>query len=134
MRKTNLSKGPRRLRPLRRWQGFTLLEVLIALMVLAIALSALSRSLAASIDLTSGLRQRTLALWVAHDELARLRIRGVPSATGRISGDATMMGERWSWTATVGNGPTPTLRRVEMEARAVQGGASTKLVTFARPS
>lgn len=55
-----------------RTRGFTLLEVLIALFILAIALAAIMRNLTGAIATTGALRSRTMALWVAENRLSRV--------------------------------------------------------------
>src|SRR5256886_2548166 len=60
----------------RRAAGFTLVEILVALAVLAIALTATARSLGGALDTTAALRDRTLARWVAEGRLASLELRG----------------------------------------------------------
>jgi len=58
----------------RRSCGFTLLEVLIALLVLALALLALMRTAAVQVDNFAALRERTLAGWLAQDLLTETRL------------------------------------------------------------
>ncbi|HUW98595.1 MAG TPA: type II secretion system minor pseudopilin GspI [Acidiferrobacter sp.] len=53
-------------------RGFTLIEVLVALFVLAIALAAVMRGLSDAIVTTAALRNRTMALWVAENRLTRI--------------------------------------------------------------
>ena len=55
-------------------RGFTLLEVLIALVVVALALLALTRTAGGQISRFDGLRERTLAGWVAANVLSETRI------------------------------------------------------------
>ncbi|MEM0954130.1 MAG: type II secretion system minor pseudopilin GspI [Pseudomonadota bacterium] len=54
--------------------GFTLVEVMVALMVIAIALPALLKVLYQQIDGTAYLRDQTLGQWVASNKLAEVRI------------------------------------------------------------
>ena len=51
-------------------RGFTLIEVLIALVILAIALAAAMRGLALSTDSAVETKTRTLATWVAQNRVA----------------------------------------------------------------
>ena len=52
--------------------GFTLLEVMVALVILAVALAAAMRASSMSLDSGFALKQRALAGWVAEDRLAGL--------------------------------------------------------------
>ena len=55
-------------------RGFTLLELMLALAVLSIVAVAVLGRGAETVRTLTGLEERTLALWVAENELARLRL------------------------------------------------------------
>lgn len=83
-----------------RARGFTLVEVMVALAVVAIALPALLVTLSQHVDATAYLRDKSLARMVAANKLEELRIlsrasRQLPS--GERSGVATMAGRDWYW-------------------------------------
>ncbi|WP_303635700.1 MULTISPECIES: type II secretion system minor pseudopilin GspI [Stenotrophomonas] len=65
-------------------QGFTLIEVLIALAIVSIALAAVMRSVAVATDDQSRLRDRRLALLCAQDRWQELRLAAQPPATARV--------------------------------------------------
>ena len=97
-----------------RLRGFTLLEILVALAVLAIALMAAIRVVGQSIDTAVALRERTLAQWVAEDRLARhILARSFPSID-TTTGTTEMGGTAWRWTEQVSATPVPRLRRVDV--------------------
>jgi len=98
----------------RRAGGFTLVEILVALAVLAIALTATARSLGAAIDTTAALRDRTLARWVAEDRLAELELGKEWPALDVKEGDADMGGRAFHWRQETGVTPAPRMRRVEV--------------------
>jgi len=94
--------------------GFTLVEILVALAVLAIALTATARSLGAAIDTTAALRDRTLARWVAEDRLAELELRREWPDLDVKEGDADMGGRAFRWRQETGVTPAARMRRVEV--------------------
>lgn len=80
--------------------GFTLLEVLAALLVLGIALTAWQLRMAQNLDGAAYLRDKTVATWVAQNQLELLRIahrRGSTQAIGELQGSVTMAGATWYW-------------------------------------
>ncbi|AWH46323.1 type II secretion system minor pseudopilin GspI [Stenotrophomonas sp. ZAC14A_NAIMI4_1] len=66
-----------------RTRGFTLIEVLVALAIVAIALAAVMRSVAVATDDQSRLRDRRLALMCAQDRWQELRLSAQPPQEGR---------------------------------------------------
>jgi general secretion pathway protein I len=98
----------------RATQGFTLVEILVALAVLAIALTATARSLGAAIDTTTALRDRTLARWVAEDRLAQLELSREWPGLDVKEGDADMGGRAFHWRQETGVTPAARMRRVEV--------------------
>jgi len=94
--------------------GFTLVEILVALAVLAIALTAAAHSLGSAADTTAALRERTLARWVAEDRLAELELRREWPALDTKEGDAEMGGRKFHWIQETGVTPVTRMRRVEL--------------------
>jgi len=93
--------------------GMTLLEVLVALAVVAIAVAALARVGGQALDTQYQLQQRTLALWVADNQLAELRL-AAPVSSGRRQGRAVMGQQDWLWEALIQPAPGGALMRVDI--------------------
>lgn len=118
---------------MRRWhRGFTLLEVLVALAVLAIALAAIMRAMAQAIDTTATLREHNEALWVAQNRLAEHQMRRDWPAADTIDGETEMGGEKWFWREQVSTTPEPKMRRIEITVRRLADSKETlaKLVGY----
>jgi len=83
--------------------GFTLVEVLIALVILAIALMAIGVAMHDSISDTIRVRQKIMAHWVASNELGSMQVGLMaPPALGQpISGTTTLLGTNWHWRSGV---------------------------------
>ena len=86
-------------RNVRNARGFTLLEVLVALAVLALALAAGLKAAGSNIDNAAYLRDRTLAHWVAMNKLTEMQVFNKFPATGTTErGSLLLAGSEWYWT------------------------------------
>jgi general secretion pathway protein I len=101
-------------RSLRGASGFTLIEILVALAVVAVALTAGMRAVAQSADAATLLKQRTLALWVAQNRLAVAQLEVPWPGLGARNGEASQAGARFVWRESVSGTPNPAFRRVEV--------------------
>lgn len=98
-------------RPMR--SGFTLIEVLVALAVASLALLALARAGSGALETQAELEQRTLALWVADNRLAELRLlRPVQPGTSR--GSARLGERQWRWQSLIQPAPGGELWRIDV--------------------
>lgn len=105
----------RSLNPLCR--GFTLIEVLAAVAILAIALAALISGMARYADNAGRLREKTLAIVVAHNRLAQIELEPGWPNEGRSDGDVEMGGIQWRCEVEVKKTPDEHLRRIDVGVR-----------------
>lgn len=83
-----------------RERGFTLIEVMVALAVIAIALPALLFGIMSKLDGTAYMREKVVAQWVASNRLAELRAVNLATGkvpTGKMKGSEEMAGREWFW-------------------------------------
>ena len=97
-----------------RQAGFTLLEVMIALLVTALALAAVVGAAGRAASDTGHLRDRTEAAWVAQNVITDLRLAPEWPAPGTQRGQTLMLGRRWFWQVRITPVADPDLRRAEV--------------------
>lgn len=95
--------------------GFTLLEVLVALVVIAIALLALCRAAGNQVADFDALRERTLAGWVAANVLTDTRLAPQMPAPGRSDGRVELARRQWRWQREVQATPAPGIVRIDIQ-------------------
>jgi general secretion pathway protein I len=125
-----------------RWRarGFTLLEVLIALLILSLSLVALIRAAGLQAQALNHHRDSTLAQWVAANVVAELRAQGAPPV-GRQQGEMRMGPQRWRWQAETSDTDVERVRRMEITVFAAgedslagsEGDPVARLTAFATP-
>jgi len=111
-------------------RGFTLVEVLVALAVVALGAAAVMSAIGTGADASSRLRERTYADWVALNRLAEIRVsREWPLASNEV-GEETMAGQRWEWRQTIERSDVRGVWRIRVDARpAIATNADNWLVT-----
>ena len=117
----------------RREHGFTLVEVLVALTIVAVALMASLRAVGALSTSAYELRLRTLAQWSAENRLAQIRVEAEWPAPGRRTFDCSQAEAALSCDEQVFATPNPQFRRVEISVFPAGGGGVrlARLVGFA---
>ncbi|MEM9624497.1 MAG: type II secretion system minor pseudopilin GspI, partial [Pseudomonadota bacterium] len=116
-----------------RWRlvaAFTLIEMLLAMTVIAVVGITISSAVGGVASQTYTLERRTMAHWVGQNQLHRIRInqrRVQPdgSSPGLRAKDTTrvFMGERdWEILTTVTSTDLPTMQRVEVDVYELQDG------------
>lgn len=85
----------------RQSRGFTLVEVMVALVIVAVALPAFLSLVMTQLDGTGAIRDKTMAFWVAENEMTRLqmqhRLLDDFTLPDEDQGEVTLAGIEWLW-------------------------------------
>ena len=118
--------------------GFTLLEVVVALAVVTLGIIAAFNLV---VQISTGslqMKERTIAGWVASNEITRLRLSGEFPDVSQFDGDIEFGGETYRWRATVSETGVEDLRRIDIDISYVDNpdiviGRSTGFIAPAPP-
>jgi len=100
-----------------RQSGFSLIEVVVALSVLTIALSALIDSASSAARNTAHLQDKAFAHWVALNQMAEFRLSKQWPEIGAKEGKAEQADQQWEWESTTQKTPEKTMRRIDIRVR-----------------
>src|SRR5262245_10582980 len=110
----------------RRSGGFTLIEVLVAMIVVALGIGGLLTTLSSAADATIRLRQKSFAQWIALNQLATLRLSGETPSVGVSKGTIEdYAGGSWNWEQEVTDPGVAGILRVEVRVAPQKAKSST---------
>lgn len=106
--------------PRRSQQGFTLVEVVLAVAILALAMVALSQTLGASAKAYLNINATRQAYMVAADKLVELQVYSRWPAVGSSDDTITRGDQEWWVHTKISAGPYPGTRRVDIDVGRVK--------------
>jgi len=117
--------------PTDRDRGFTLVEVVVALAIVAVGMFAVFKTIGDTTHNISYLRDRSLAAWIADNRITEMRLSGELPSVDQTEGDVDFAGRRWHWVATVAQTPVAGLRRIDVRVRRDEDSDDAALVSLA---
>ena len=102
---------------MRHPRGFTLIEVLVALAIVAIGMAAVLGALTSSANTISYMRDKTFAQWLALNQIETLRLSGQMTPTGNSDGNVDFAGRSWHWRHEVTATQVPGVVRIDVKVR-----------------
>ena len=109
--------------------GFTLIEVMVALVIVSLALTAVTASMNQMIDAAESMRNRTYASWIAQNRIAELRLALATPEVGSTNGEVQYANTDWSWRATVSETGVDDLYRIDVSVSFAGSDESIRTVT-----
>ena len=95
-------------------RGFTLMEVLIAMVMLTFGLMAAIKLVSEVSISATQLRDKTYAQWVAMNKVAELRLEKTWPALGKRDGDSEMAGQSWHWVTEIKSTPNKDIHQLDV--------------------
>lgn len=98
-----------------RARGFTLVEVLVALLIVALGLAALMTTIGSAANTSAILRDKTIADWIAMNRLEEVRLN-LPQTDGHGNqGTLRFANREWHYATAYANTTVPSMRRVTVQ-------------------
>jgi general secretion pathway protein I len=113
----------------RRARGFTLIEVLAALVIVALGMLGVIQAVTQTARNGSYLREKTLAHWIAMNVITERRLLATPPEVAETSDDVEFAGQRWRWTMNVTQTEVESLRRMDVAVRHADRPEGEALIT-----
>ncbi|MFH7320070.1 type II secretion system minor pseudopilin GspI [Desulfurivibrio sp. D14AmB] len=114
-------------------RGFTLMEIIIALLVLSVVAISAVKASGNAIGNIHYLKQQSFAHWVAMNKAAEISSGPAGWESWERSGTAMMADLQWVWSFSVHDTPEAGMRRVEIEVRPEGGrGEPVAAITLFR--
>ena len=111
-------------------RGFTLVEVLVALTVVALGLTALMVAVSGTARTSGYLRDKTIAQWIALNRLTQVRLMVNKLGDNQDTGQLDFAGRKWHYDTRYFDTQFQSMKRVEV--RVYPGDAGTKSNPIAR--
>lgn len=110
--------------------GFTLIEVLVALAIVSIALTAVIKVSSQNIKNTFYIQEKTIALWVASDIINEVRagLIKVPEEPDMLEDKKDMLSQSWGYSVGLKNTPNSNIKKLDVDVYMPQ--KTMKLVHF----
>lgn len=104
-------------------RGFTLIEVLLALAIIAIAFTALLKATSQDISAATRIKDKTISHWVATQGITLIQLGLLTSPNNQeISEQTTLFNQKWYWRASIQATTLPEIQKITVSVSKNQTG------------
>lgn len=114
-------------------RGFTLIEVLIALAILAISLTAIVKATSSNVKNTKRVEEQAISHWVQMHAIAMLQLKLLAPDTSVISQKTRFLNQSWFWQAKIEKTTLPNVTRAIIRvSKTNEGPFVNPIIAFIR--
>lgn len=111
-------------------RGFTLIEVLAALIIVALGMLGVIEAVSQTASNGNYLRDKSIAHWIAMNQLTLARLAPQAPKIDKSSDEVEMADRRWRWTMEVRQTPLDSVRRIDISVRLAEAAENSSLASI----
>lgn len=113
-----------------RARGFTLIEVVVALAIVAVGMLAVFKTIGDTARNVNELRDRSLAEWIADNRITEIRVSGQMPSVDETAGELDFGNQHWHWLTKVSQTQVEGIRRIDVSVRREEDPEGASIVTL----
>ncbi|MGD9843253.1 MAG: type II secretion system minor pseudopilin GspI [Steroidobacteraceae bacterium] len=110
--------------------GFTLIEVLAALVIVSLGMLAVIGAVGQTVNNATYLREKTIAHWVAMNKLTEVRLSNASLENTETNGDIEMAGSNWHWRMEVSSTDVDSMQRINIHVAPKDAGDDASIANI----
>ena len=104
----------RNYKPTQRQRAFTLIEVMVALVIVALSLSAVVASVSQMVVAATAMQERTYASWIAQNKISEIRLSDTVPDVSEDDDEVVFANIDWALTTTISETGVDNLYRIDV--------------------